>query len=115
MNRTNQKQNNEHNQPETIYPARVTAGEAAEILGFEPDDIRILVSQKLLRPLGKPVQNATKYFATCDIKQVVDDSGWLNKATQALYEYWAQKNAKKTANKSPSNLTSENGIVALTE
>ena len=46
-------------------PARLNAEQTAALLGLSSHDIPVLVSAKLLRPLGKPVPNAAKWFAGC--------------------------------------------------
>jgi len=74
---------------------RVDAATAAEILGFAPHDIPVLIAERLLKPLGKPVPNAIKYFAAIEILQLADDASWLSKATQAVYEHWKTKNANR--------------------
>jgi len=89
-------------------PARLTVPQVAIILGFQPCDIPVLVSKKLIRPLGKPAPNSVKYFATRDIEQVAGDSAWLSKATQAMSENWQARN-KRLANNRLSNSNS-NGI-----
>src|SRR5690242_12830171 len=52
-------------------PARLTAEQAAILLGFAAHEIPMLVTAKLLKPLGKPSQSAVKYFATVDIERLV--------------------------------------------
>jgi len=79
-----------------FVPARLLSEEVAARLGFKTEDIRELVSRRMLKPLGKPVANATKHFAACDIEKLATDREWLNKATQAMYDYWAEKNSKKS-------------------
>jgi hypothetical protein len=71
-------------------PARLTAPQTAALLGFQTHDIPVLVKRKLLRPLGKPQANATRYFAARDIERLSSDSAWLSKATQTMSEHWQQ-------------------------
>jgi hypothetical protein len=73
-------------------PARLNMTETAALLGFKEHDIAPLVAVKLLIPLGKPAQNAPKYFATVDITARSDDRDWLSEATKALAKYWRRKN-----------------------
>lgn len=95
-----------------IYPARLPMAEAAKRLGFAAHDMPVLVGKRLLKPLGKPVQSATKYFASCEIEKLGNDSAWLNKATQAVYDYWKDKNARKTrvaeTSPAPATITAAN-------
>lgn len=81
-------------------PARLNAIEVAVLLGFKEHDIAPLVAAKLLVPLGKPAQNAPKYFAATEIAARADDPGWLSEATKALAKYWVRKNLR----------TSESGV-----
>ena len=76
-------------------PARLNATEAAILLGFKEHDIAPLVAVKLLVPLGNPVQNSPKYFATVDIVARSEDRDWLSKATGSLAKYWLRKNQKR--------------------
>jgi hypothetical protein len=73
---------------------RIPATAAGFMLGFDDDEISVLVTRKILKPLGKPVPNATKYFARCYIESLMDDAEWLSKATQAIYDYHKDKNAR---------------------
>lgn len=79
------------------HPARFTREYAAAYLGFEPDQITILVSAGLLKPLGKPAPNAEKFFAKIDLDDVKNNREWLSKATEAVNKYWQRRNASKTA------------------
>ena len=48
-------------------PARLTAEQAAWVLGCQPHDMPALVAAKLLKPLGNPPANGIKFFATVDL------------------------------------------------
>jgi hypothetical protein len=73
-------------------PARLTVIETSWYLGFSENDIPVLASRKLLKPVGNPTQNATKYFALKDLKKVHEDVPWINRATAALNHFWRLKN-----------------------
>lgn len=73
-------------------PARLNVTEVAILLGFKDHDIAPLIAAKLLVPLGKPAQNAPKYFATVDILTIADDRNWLSLATKTLATHWIRKN-----------------------
>jgi len=66
-------------------PARLEAREAAELLGFHEDDLATLVREKLIAPLGQPVNNSTKYFALADIEALGRSREGLSAATKAIY------------------------------
>jgi hypothetical protein len=77
-------------------PARLDASETATVLGMREHDVPILVAEKLLTPLGRPAENAVKYFAAVEIRTLAEDPKWLAIATQAIYEHWRTKNKNKT-------------------
>jgi len=74
-------------------PGRLNSPQAAALLGFLPHDIPVLVAKKLLRPLGKPLHSAPKYFAAIDIEKLAKDPAWLNKAAQTMSDHWKGRNA----------------------
>jgi hypothetical protein len=76
-------------------PARLTSAEVAVVLGFHEHDIAQLVVSKLLTPLGKPVHNSPKHFATVDIIKVAQNREWLSIATRQISRYWQRRNEKK--------------------
>ena len=78
-----------------LTPARLNATQAAWFLGFEPDEITILVGAGLLKPLGHPAGNSAKLVATEILQQLWPDEKWLGKATDAIANYWKQRNARK--------------------
>lgn len=78
-----------------ILPARLDASQAAWYLGFEPHEIPMLIAANLLKPLGKPARNCTKYFATETLEQLRRDEKWLARASDAIAAYWRQRNARK--------------------
>ena len=76
-------------------PARAGIAEAAWLLGFGEHDIPVLVSEGLLKPLGKPTATGSKYFATADLQTLRNDSRWLGKASDAVVHHWRAKNASR--------------------
>ena len=78
-----------------ILPARLDATQSAWYLGFEPHEIPILIAGNLLKPLGKPARNCTKFFATEMLEQLRHDEKWLGRASDAIAAYWRQRNARK--------------------
>jgi hypothetical protein len=81
-----------------FLPGRLDAKQAAQVLGVQEHDVPVLVSRKLLDPLGDPVDNAKKYFAAVEIMEKAADPGWLAKATRNLYRHWQEKNASRKSN-----------------
>jgi len=78
-----------------ILPARLTATQTAWFLGFKPEEITLLIAAGLLKPLGHPPRNGTKYFATETLEQLRRDEKWLARASDAICAYWRQSNARK--------------------
>jgi len=78
-------------------PARLDAKQAAKVLGLQPHDVPVLVQAKHLVPLGKPLDNSTKYFAAIAVEQHAADAEWLDTATRIIAKHWAKKNARGTA------------------
>ena len=78
-----------------LPPARLNATQAAWFLGFEPHEITILIATGCLKPLGHPARNATKFFATETLEQLRRDEKWLAKASDAIWSYWRERNARK--------------------
>jgi hypothetical protein len=76
-------------------PARLTAEQAGWVLNCQAHDIPALVSAKLLKPLGTPAQNSTKYFATADVLEKAKDSSWLVKVTNTICQHWQHQNLRK--------------------
>lgn len=93
-------------QRDSIIPiGRIDARMTGVILGFTGEhDIRTLVAAGLLKPLGHPEQQNTKYFAWVDIQAKARDAAWLSKATDAIYGKWEEKNAKHKAKKKAAEL-----------
>jgi hypothetical protein len=78
-----------------IVPARLDANQTAWFLGFELHEIPILIAAGLLKPLGHPARNSTKFFATQALEQLRRDEKWLARASDAVSEYWRERNARK--------------------
>ena len=76
-------------------PARLTAEQAAWVLNCQPTDVPILVSARLLKPLGNPPPNSVKFYAASELLELVKDRAWLAKVTNALNQHWQKKNAAK--------------------
>ena len=87
-------------------PARLTAEQAAWVLNCQAHDIPILVSSRLLKPLGNPPANGIKFFATVDLLELTKDRAWLVKVTNAVNQHWHRQNARK---KSRSTDVPQNG------
>ena len=80
------------------YPARIDYNQAGKILGFSEDEIKILVQNNHLKPIGKPRQNARKFFTLVETGAKTFDPEWIRKATDTVYKHWNEKNSKKLLN-----------------
>jgi hypothetical protein len=78
-----------------IAPARLDATQTAWFLGFAPHEVPILIAASLLKPLGHPPSNGTKFFATETLDQLRHDEKWLARASDAICAYWRERNARK--------------------
>ena len=76
-------------------PARFNKEQTAAYLGFQPDQLTVLVQKGLLKPLGRPAPNGDKFFAKVDLESLKNDREWLSKATLAVTQFWQMKNARK--------------------
>jgi hypothetical protein len=76
-------------------PARLTVEQAAWVLGCQVHDMPVLMSCRLLKPLGNPQPNATKFFCTAEVLELAKNRSWLAKVTIAISENWRKKNARK--------------------
>ena len=73
-------------------PARLDVNQAAEILGFLPHEISVLLKVGLLKPLGKPAPNGHKFFCAVEISTLSENREWLDKATRAVAKHWKDRN-----------------------
>ena len=73
-------------------PARFTVEQTAIVLNFQDYEILALVTLRILKPIGSPVKNATKFFIALDVLDLAKDKAWLTKATNALYQLRFKKN-----------------------
>ena len=89
-------------------PARLSVEQAAWMLGCQTHDMPILISSKLLKPLGNPAPNAIKFFATADVLDLVKDRSWLAKITNIIGQHWHKRNMRQ---KSHSRNGGRNGLV----
>ena len=77
-------------------PTMLNAAQTAALIGLAEHDVPVLVSARLLEPLGNPPANAVKHFATIQVLELAGEIAQLNKIRNAVYEYWRTKNANKT-------------------
>jgi hypothetical protein len=80
------------------------------VINCQPHDVPILVTARLLKPLGNPSPYNMKFFAASELLEQVQDRTWLAKVTNALNQHWQKRNAAKK-NCTASN--SQNGQALL--
>jgi hypothetical protein len=76
------------------FPARLNSEQAAWLIGCQPHNIPALVAAKQIKPLGKPVANAVKYFCAEEILELCKDRNWLGRVTTVIQNDWARRNAR---------------------
>src|SRR5689334_203344 len=83
-------------------PARLNADQAAALIGVPVAGMAVLIGSKLLKPLGTPAQNSTKFFAAVDLEEKCRDSKWLDRVTRCLEEHHREKNKAAAQRNGPS-------------
>jgi hypothetical protein len=78
-------------------PARLNVEQVAWVLNCQAHDVPILVSARLLKPLGNPPQNGIKFFAAIEVVELSRDRNWLAKATNAVNLHWRNQNSRRKA------------------
>ena len=76
-------------------PACVSMEQAAAIFGWPNYYLPFLVRAGHLKPLGKPAQNARKWFATVEIERMSADPVWLDKAVRIVEKQIQEMNNKQ--------------------
>ena len=69
--------------------------EAAAIFGSPNYYLPFLVRAGHLKPLGKPAQNARKWFATIEIERMSQDPDWLDRAVRIVEKQIQEMNKKQ--------------------
>ena len=78
-------------------PARLDVNQTAEVLGFLPYEISVLMRIGVVRPLGRPAPNGHKFFCTVEILELSQNREWLDKATRAVSKFFQEKGRKNKA------------------
>ena len=77
------------------WPACVGVDEAARIFGWPPYFFPVLLRAGHLKSLGKPMHNARKWFATCELERLRRDPAWLDKAIRIVEKHVEESNRKQ--------------------
>jgi len=76
-------------------PACVGSEEAVALFGWPNYYLPFLMRAGHLKPLGKPAQNARKWFATVEIERLSCDTEWLDKAIRIVEKQIQEMNRKQ--------------------
>lgn len=76
-------------------PACVSMETAAAIFGWPHYYLPFLMRAGHLKPLGKPAQNARKWFATVEVERMSGDPVWLDKAIRIVEKQIQVMNQKQ--------------------
>ena len=76
-------------------PACIGMEEAVAIFGWPNYYLPFLVRAGHLKPLGKPAQNARKWFAAVEIEHMCSDRDWLDKAIRIVEKQIQEMNRKQ--------------------
>ena len=68
--------------------------QCAWLLNCQVHDISVLISTRLLKPLGNPPANGIKFFATADVLGSMQDRTWLAKVTATIHQHWHKQNSR---------------------
>jgi hypothetical protein len=55
----------------------------------------VLMQAGHLKPLGRPLANASKWLAACDVERLSRDLAWLNKAIRIVERHVSESNRKQ--------------------
>ncbi len=76
-------------------PGRLTAEEAAELLGYPPHALPVLTKAGLVKPVGQPAKNSPRHFSSAEILTLAQDRNFLHRAEIVLSRHWRQRKLKR--------------------
>jgi hypothetical protein len=77
------------------WPACIDAEAAARFFGWPPYFMPLLARSGHLKPLGRPAQNARKWYATVELERLARDQAWLDKAIRIVDRLVREANGKQ--------------------
>lgn len=77
-----------------VLPACLDAEAAARFFGWPAYFMPMLARAGHLKPLGKPAQNARKWYATVELERLSRDPAWLDKAIRIVDRLVREANGK---------------------
>ena len=78
---------------------RLTKADVAKLLKTTEDGVAYLAKKGCLKPLGHPDETKQKLFSASDLFAQMQDTRWLGKATDLLYQFVEEKNAAQARRK----------------
>ena len=81
-------------------PARLTAEEAALVLGCRAYDVPVLEQLGLLKPLAPSEKNHVRHYAAVEVEALARDPKSLSKAEQLWRKRWRDRNHNVEARRS---------------
>ena len=81
-------------------PARLTAEEAALVLGCRAYDVPVLEHLGLLKPLAPSEKNHVRHYAAVEVEALARDPKSLSKAEQLWRKRWRDRNHNVEARRS---------------
>ena len=76
-------------------PACLDAEAAARFFGWPAYFMPLLARAGHLKPLGKPAQNARKWYATVELERLSRDPAWLDRAIRIVDRLVREANGKE--------------------
>jgi hypothetical protein len=73
----------------------VDAAAAARFLGWPPYFMPLLARVGHLKPLGKPAQNARKWYAMVELERVSRDPAWLDRSIRIVDRLVREANGRQ--------------------
>jgi hypothetical protein len=80
-------------------PDRLTVEQVARQYQCTTEGVYVLTKLRLLRTLGKPPPNGTKFYGRNYILKLGNDDAWLARMSDALVKYkWDKNHSKEKVN-----------------
>lgn len=77
-------------------PERLTVQQVALMLHTTDEGVYVITARKLLKPLGHPPRNGTKYYGKTQLRRLAEDDDWLGRISDALVKFkWEKNHAMK--------------------
>ena len=81
-----------------LLTARITMKESSDLLGYTDEDMKFLIQERHLKPLGKKQGDEGTHhwkFSSSYIIELMEDTKWLDEAERILHKRISLKKPKK--------------------